>query len=95
MSYHKAFIAHSPSQPNIFISNLDENVRGIFIKFKNNKMLNEVWIENTLGEMIKKSKEQTHWMKFNTASIKIQLLSLKTTLTYKLYISIMWNKLDN
>lgn len=56
MPCHKAFIAHSPSQLNIFISNLDENLRGIFIKFKDNK---RVGIDDTLGELIKNPKEQS------------------------------------
>lgn len=56
MPCYKAFIAHSPSQLNVFISNLDENLKGIFIKFKDNKMPNRVGIDNTLGELIKKSK---------------------------------------
>lgn len=53
MPCHKAFIAHSPNL-NIFISNLDENMRGIFIIFKDNKMLNRVGIDKTVGELIKK-----------------------------------------
>lgn len=52
MPFHKAFIAHSPSLLNIFISNLDKNMRGIYIKFKDNKMLSRVGTDKTVGELI-------------------------------------------
>lgn len=51
-----AFFALSPSLLNIFISNLDEDMRGMFNKFKDNKKPNGIGIANTLGELIKKSK---------------------------------------
>lgn len=46
-------------------------------------MLNGVGIDKTVGELIKKiKKNKANWMKFNMTSIKIQLLSLITTLNY-------------
>lgn len=56
MPCHKAFIAQIPSQLNVFFIKLDENLRGIFIKCKYNKMPYRVGIDNILGELIKKSK---------------------------------------
>lgn len=56
MPCHRAFFALSPSLLNIFISNLDEDMRGMFNKFKDNKKPNGIGIANTLGELIKKSK---------------------------------------
>ena len=50
MPYPKAAFAHSLNLFHIFISNLDENIRRLFIKLKNNKILNAVGIANTLGE---------------------------------------------
>lgn len=56
MPCHKAFFAHNPRHLNICTSSLDENMRGMFIKFKENKMLNGVGKANTLGELIQKCK---------------------------------------
>lgn len=56
MPYPKAAFAHILSLLHMFISNLDMNIRSLFIKRKNNKTLNAVGIANTLGELIKKSK---------------------------------------
>lgn len=52
MPCHRADIACSPVLLNILNHNLDENMRGIFIKFKDNKMLNGVEIDQILGELI-------------------------------------------
>lgn len=55
----------------------------MFCSFKDNKMLNEVEIAYTLGELIKKiQKSKASSMNFNVTGIKIQLLSLETALNY-------------
>lgn len=58
-------------------------MRAMFCSFKDNKMLNEVEIAYTLGELIKKiQKSKASSMNFNVTGIKIQLLSLETALNY-------------
>ena len=56
MPYPNAAFAHILNLLHMFISNLDINIRSLFIKLKNNKTLNAAGIANTLGELIKKSK---------------------------------------